>query len=76
VLVVNKNNPVDKLNPSQIKDIFDQKITNWKTLGGKDDTLLTFTINDVNNYFFEEELGENFEFLPAKILWLLICRNC
>ncbi len=67
VLVVNKNNPVEKLKPAQIKDIFDQKITNWKTLGGKDDTLLTFTINDVNNYFFEEEIGENFEFLPAKI---------
>ncbi|MFT7165293.1 MAG: phosphate transport system permease protein, partial [Flavobacterium sp.] len=30
LLAVHNSNPVRNLEPSQIKDIFDQKITNWK----------------------------------------------
>lgn len=67
VIVVSKGNPVEKLTAPQIKDIFDQKITNWQTVGGKNDTIILFTINDVSNYFSEEEIGENFEYLPEKL---------
>ena len=35
VLVVNKGNPVDELNAKQIKEIFDEDVTNWKDVGGK-----------------------------------------
>ena len=35
MIVVNKENPVDKLTTIQIKVIFDQQITNWKSVGGK-----------------------------------------
>ena len=36
-LVVNKDNPVDELNAKQIKEIFDEDLTNWKQAGGRDD---------------------------------------
>ena len=34
VLAVNKANPVQELSAAQIKDVFDEEITNWKELGG------------------------------------------
>ncbi len=67
LLAVAANNPVKKLSPAQIKDIFDQKIINWKELGGKDVPIVLFRTSDITNYYTEEELGENFENFPAKI---------
>lgn len=67
MLAVHDSNPVKKLEPSQIKDIFDQKITNWKELGGKDATIVLFRTSDITDYYTEEELGENFEYFPDKI---------
>lgn len=67
VLTVAQSNPITRLEPSQIKDIFDQKITNWKEVGGKDEPIVLFRISDISKYYSDEELGENFEFLPAKI---------
>ena len=66
-IVVNKSNPVVHLKAIQIKDIFDQKITNWKEVGGNNDTIILFTINDVSDYYSEEEIGSNFEFLPDRL---------
>lgn len=67
LLAVAVHNPVKKLSPAQIKDIFDQKIVNWKELGGKDVPIVLFRTSDITNYYTEEELGENFENFPAKI---------
>jgi|GEM_PF-2358255 len=33
VLALNKDNKVSELTPMQIKDVFDEEITNWKELG-------------------------------------------
>ena len=66
-IIVNKNNPVIHLKPTEIKDIFDQKITNWKDVGGNNDTIILFTINDLSSYYSEDEIGSNFEFLPVKL---------
>ena len=67
LLAVEGSNPINKLEPSQIKDIFDQKITNWKELGGKDLPIVLFRTSDITEYYSDEELGENFEFFPDKI---------
>ncbi len=66
-LLVNKENPIDHLSPQQIKNIYDQKITNWKEISGTDQPILLLTINDLGNYFSQEEMGENFEYLPQKL---------
>lgn len=67
LLAVTKSNPVKKLEPSQIKDIFDQKITNWKQVGGNDEPIVLFRTSDIAKYYSDEELGENFENFPDKI---------
>ncbi len=42
-VVVNPNNPVDKLTHEQIADIFTGKITNWKEVGGKDTKIICYS---------------------------------
>lgn len=66
-LAVNSNNPIKTIRPELVKKIFDGEITNWKDVGGKDQEIKLFTINDLDQYFTEEELGENFVNLPNKI---------
>ncbi len=66
-LAVNAGNPVNHLSARQCKDIFDQKITRWDELGGTSDSIRIVTINDLTNYFTEEELGAEFEFLPERM---------
>ncbi len=61
---VNKKNPVNVLSGEQIKNIFDQKITNWSEIGGTKDSILLFRLEDISNYYTDEQIGENFERLP------------
>jgi phosphate transport system permease protein len=67
VLALNKQNPIQKLSSVTVKDIFNQDITNWKVLGGKNDTILLLTLSEITNYCSEEELGAEFEHMPAKV---------
>jgi phosphate transport system permease protein len=67
VFALNINNPVKKLSSKQLKDIFNQDITNWKTVGGNNDTITLITLNDIPNYFTEEEMGPKLENLPALV---------
>jgi phosphate transport system permease protein len=67
LLAVEQSNPISKLEPSQIKDIFDQKITNWQELGGKNIPIVLFRTSDITEYYTDEELGDNFEHFPDKI---------
>jgi phosphate transport system permease protein len=63
-LAVNKTNPVKKLSAEQVKHIFDQEITNWKEVGGRNDSIILFRIDDIGNYFTEEQLGDTFQHVP------------
>ena len=67
VLAVNQENPVNRLSPEQIMDVFDEYITNWKELGGKDEKILVFRFSDLPNYYTDEELGEEFQYVPNKL---------
>lgn len=64
VLAVNKANPVQELSAAQIKDVFDEEITNWKELGGPDAEVKVFRLEDITSYFSEEELGAEYEKAP------------
>jgi phosphate transport system permease protein len=66
-IVLNKFNMVEKLNPVQVKKIFEGDYHNWQQLGGNYDSIYTFTLSDVEYKFTAEELGENYEHLGEKI---------
>lgn len=65
VIAINNSNTAEKISSEQIKNIYDQKITNWKELGGKPDSIILFRLEDVSNYCSDAEIGENFEGLPS-----------
>jgi len=67
VIEVSRQNPVQELNASQIKAIFNQDVTNWSAVGGMNDSIILFTTNDITSYYTEEELGSSLEYLPAKL---------
>ena len=64
VLAVNRENPVDRLTPEESMGVFDAKITSWKELGGNDEDILVFRLNDITNYADENSLGDELQFLP------------
>lgn len=67
VVAINKSNTAKELTSLQIKNIFDQKITNWSELGGKNDSIILFRLEDISNYYTDDQIGANFENLPACI---------
>ncbi|MCO5230852.1 MAG: phosphate ABC transporter permease subunit PstC [Chitinophagales bacterium] len=66
-LYLNTTNPVSDLSFTQIKQIYDGEIDNWKTVGGKDEVIELFRFDDIFSIYSDEELGENYEFLPEKL---------
>ena len=71
VLALNKANPVNRLSPSEIKNIFDEEITNWKEVGGIDAPIKVFRLENITEYYSEEELGEAYELAGDKIAELV-----
>jgi len=67
VVAINKSNTAKELTSLQIKNIFDQKITNWAELGGQNDSIILFRMEDITNYYTEDQIGANFENLPLCI---------
>ena len=71
VLALNKSNRVNTLSPAQIKDVFDEEITNWKELGGEDLPIRVFRLEDITEYYTEEELGPAYEYAGERIMQLV-----
>ena len=67
VLALNKENDVDRLSAEQIKQLFDEDITNWKEFGGKDMPVKVFRLEDLDHLYTEEELGAEYEHAGEKI---------
>lgn len=67
VLALNRENPVTELSAQQIKDIFDEEITNWKEAGGTDMPIRVFRLEDLDRHYTEEELGAEYEHAGDKI---------
>ncbi|WP_026461793.1 phosphate ABC transporter permease subunit PstC [Adhaeribacter aquaticus] len=66
-IVVNNQNPVKELSAKELKEIFDQNITNWKQVGGQDAPIKLFRIDDITDYYTEEQIGKDFEYLPQRL---------
>lgn len=60
VLALNKDNKVDELTPVQIKDVFDEEITNWREVGGEDLPIRLFRLEDITRYYTEEQLEASY----------------
>lgn len=69
-VVVNKENPVEKLTLKQIKDIYTGKVTNWKEVGGPDQKIVVLSreSNSGTYAFFKEHVLENENFRPDALL--------
>ncbi|GAB4327630.1 MAG: phosphate ABC transporter permease subunit PstC [Flammeovirgaceae bacterium] len=68
-------NTVSELSPFQVRQIVEQNIKNWKDLGGEDLAIEVVSFNKLEKYFKEEELGNDLELLPAKILELVLSKK-
>jgi phosphate transport system substrate-binding protein len=57
-VIVNKNNPVDKLTIDDLHKIFTGKATNWKEFGGKDLHIVTLSreVSSGTHMYFKEEV--------------------
>lgn len=66
-LVLHANNTADQLDEKQVKKIFDQEITNWKDVGGPDLEIKLFRIDEIGEYYSDEQLGDGFQFLPDRV---------
>jgi phosphate transport system substrate-binding protein len=57
-IIVNKNNPVDKLTIEDLHKIFTGKATNWKEFGGKDLGIVTLSreVSSGTHLYFKEEV--------------------
>src|SRR5690554_3930523 len=62
-LYVHSKNPINELNPEEMKRIFDAEITNWNQLGGTNTTIRVFRIEEVFQTHSEDELGEDYSML-------------
>ena len=71
VLALNKDNKVSQLSPVQIKEVFDEEITNWDELGGENLPIRVFRLEDVTKYFTDEELGDSYQHAGALITKLV-----
>lgn len=71
VLALNKGNKVNQLSPAQIKDVFDEEITNWEELGGENLLIRVFRLEDITRYYTEEELGDAYQHAGACITKLV-----
>jgi phosphate transport system substrate-binding protein len=57
-VIVNKNNPVDKLTIDDLHKIFTGEATNWKKFGGKDIEIVTLSreVSSGTHVYFKEEV--------------------
>ncbi|MCU0348013.1 MAG: phosphate ABC transporter permease subunit PstC [Saprospiraceae bacterium] len=63
-MYVHASNPVKDLSAAQIKDVFDQKITNWKALGGADQPIdFEFLPKCIDSYM--DSLPGSLAFFPS-----------
>ena len=71
VLSLNKENRVGELTPAQIKNVFDEELTNWNEVGGEDLPIRLFRLEDITQYYTEEQLGASYENAGACITELV-----
>jgi phosphate transport system substrate-binding protein len=70
-IVVNPKNPVTSLSKQQLKDIFSGKVSNWKELGGADQSITVYTRDNASGtreVFFEKALDKGESTIKANFV--------
>lgn len=67
VLLMHSSNEVDQLSADELKGIFDEDITNWAEVGGKNQAITSLRLDQIMDRFTEEELGGEYEYLSQRI---------
>jgi phosphate transport system substrate-binding protein len=75
-VVVNPNNPLDKITLAQLADIFTGRVTNWKEIGGNDEqiVILSREVNSGTHVYFKEHVlrkndpASQEEFAPTALM--------
>ena len=71
VVCLNSDNPVEQLSSFEIKEIFDEEITNWEKVGGTNEAIHPFRFEQLFDTYTEADFGEDYELLPNKIIELV-----
>lgn len=61
VLALNRDNKVNALSAEEIKQLFDEDITNWREVGGDDMPVKVFRLEDLEQLYTEQQLGAEYE---------------
>ncbi|MGL5563358.1 MAG: substrate-binding domain-containing protein, partial [Tannerellaceae bacterium] len=67
LLVVNKDNPISRLKPEQIKSIFDQDITNWNEVGDYNCTIHAVRFSALIKGVEAQDLEDNPNLVATRI---------
>ena len=64
IIAVHPSNNLKSIDAATLKKIYDQEITAWSELKSNAGDILIVTMDDLSNYFTEEQLGSDLENLP------------
>ncbi|MDR1846909.1 MAG: phosphate ABC transporter permease subunit PstC [Bacteroidales bacterium] len=67
VLCLNEKNPVQSLSSEDVRKVFDGEITNWKDVGGNNEEIKLYRIDDIFSVYSDEDLGEDYALLNEKL---------
>lgn len=64
IVAVGKGNNITTLSHQELKSIFDGEIYNWKALGGEDEAIILFHLDDMTRYYPQLSDQELIDSLP------------
>ena len=69
-IYINPDNPVQNISTTQLKDIYECKITNWKELGGRNEKIIPVirNTNSGTHLYFKEHILEGEEYCDDVIV--------
>ncbi|HNN67294.1 MAG TPA: hypothetical protein PKK64_02330, partial [Saprospiraceae bacterium] len=75
-VAVNRKNVVDKISAQELRQIFDKEVTKWSALGQTiksedEDSILLFRVDDIVQYYNEEQLGDSLQYVPKLVSALI-----
>ncbi len=74
-VAVHSDNPISVLEPLEIRQVIEKDLTKWSQTTEWEHPVELLTMDEIGEYFTEEELGADFEFLNQRIAEFLTTRK-